>query len=97
MLCCNLFRYGFNSIGHEEVYLKLKKLRENNYKGIIGVNLGKNKDSSDAIEDYVKGVKLFCDVADYLVINISRFTNVNLKVTFEFIIIVIEQKSIKTF
>jgi dihydroorotate dehydrogenase len=39
---------------------------------LLGVNLGKNK-SSDAEnnEDYVKGVRHFADVADYLVINVS--------------------------
>ena len=39
--------------------------------GIVGVNLGKNKTSSDGVEDYVKGVKLFSEFADYLVINVS--------------------------
>ena len=32
----------------------------------IGVNLGKNKTSSDPVKDYVDGVKKFGDVADYL-------------------------------
>ena len=39
--------------------------------GLLGVNLGKNKTSPDPINDYVKGVTKFGDVADYLVINIS--------------------------
>ena len=39
----------------------------------IGVNLGKNKTSSDPVKDYVDGVKKFGDVADYLVVNVSRF------------------------
>jgi dihydroorotate dehydrogenase len=39
--------------------------------GVIGVNLGKNKTSPNAIEDYVEGVKKFGEVADYLVINVS--------------------------
>ena len=38
----------------------------------IGVNLGKNKTSSDPVKDYVDGVKKFGDVADYLVVNVSR-------------------------
>lgn len=39
--------------------------------GIIGINLGKNKTSSDAVGDYVSGVQKFGALADYLVINIS--------------------------
>ena len=39
--------------------------------GIIGVNLGKNKTSESAVDDYVKGVKKFGPLADYLVINVS--------------------------
>ena len=35
------------------------------------MNLGKNKDSTNAVEDYVKGVRLFGAVADYLVMNVS--------------------------
>ncbi|XP_074103048.1 dihydroorotate dehydrogenase 2 [Cotesia typhae] len=65
-------RYGFNSEGHEAVYKRLIELRrDSNFTGIIGVNLGKNKTSTDPVADYVEGVKKFSDVADYLVINIS--------------------------
>ncbi|XP_014251583.1 dihydroorotate dehydrogenase (quinone), mitochondrial [Cimex lectularius] len=64
-------RYGFNSEGHTKVYERIKELRENNFQGIVGVNLGKNKYSKDPIGDYVKGIKTFGPVADYLVINIS--------------------------
>ena len=39
----------------------------------IGVNLGKNKTSADPVKDYVDGVKKFGKVADYLVVNVSRF------------------------
>lgn len=38
---------------------------------IIGVNLGKNKLSNNAVDDYVAGVKKFGEIADYLVINVS--------------------------
>jgi hypothetical protein len=40
-------------------------------KGVVGVNLGKNKDSLDAGADYVQGVHTLSQYADYLVINIS--------------------------
>lgn len=39
--------------------------------GILGINLGKNKTSPDAIDDFIKGVRKFGPLADYLVINVS--------------------------
>lgn len=54
------------------VYGRLEKLRKENFNGVIGVNLGKNKTSLNAVKDYVDGIKKFGSVADYLVINISR-------------------------
>ncbi|GAB1860144.1 Dihydroorotate dehydrogenase (quinone), mitochondrial [Camponotus japonicus] len=65
-------RYGFNSDGHDVVWEHLKKLKENkNFNGILGVNLGKNKETNDAVQDYIDGIKRFMDVADYFVINVS--------------------------
>lgn len=40
-------------------------------KGIVGVNLGKNRTSQNAADDYVRGVWKFGHVADYLVVNVS--------------------------
>ena len=40
---------------------------------IVGINLGKNKTSEDAVGDYVQGVKVLGPFADYLVINVSRY------------------------
>src|SRR6202034_2222251 len=39
--------------------------------GLIGVNLGTNKDAADHVEDYVLGVRTFASLADYLTINVS--------------------------
>ncbi|WP_341988187.1 dihydroorotate dehydrogenase (quinone), partial [Azorhizobium sp. AG788] len=39
--------------------------------GIVGANVGKNKESEDASEDYAAGISATCRVADYLVCNIS--------------------------
>jgi len=65
-------RYGFNSVGHEVVYDRLMAVRKgSSFDGVLGVNLGKNKLSLDAVSDYVEGVEKFGDVCDYLVINIS--------------------------
>ncbi|XP_026294452.1 dihydroorotate dehydrogenase (quinone), mitochondrial [Frankliniella occidentalis] len=64
-------RYGFNSEGHEAVLERLHVLKQKGTNCIIGVNLGKNKTSSDPVKDYVDGIMKFGAVADYLVINIS--------------------------
>lgn len=65
-------RYGFNSEGHKVVFERLNELKKDNkYKGILGINLGKNKTSPNALDDYVKGVNTFGPIADYLVINVS--------------------------
>jgi dihydroorotate dehydrogenase len=39
--------------------------------GIVGVNLGANKDSEDRVADYVAGIDSFADVASYFTINVS--------------------------
>lgn len=49
----------------------MKTEGEKQDRAIIGVNLGKNKLSTNAVEDYVLGVKKFGEIADYLVINVS--------------------------
>lgn len=65
-------RYGLNSDGHDVVWERLKKLKGNkHFNGILGINLGKNEETEDAIQDYIDGIKKFKDVADYFVINIS--------------------------
>ena len=64
-------RYGFNSEGHDVVKSRLELVRQREFSGVLGVNLGKNKTSPSAIEDYTAGVKKFGCLADYLVINIS--------------------------
>ena len=61
-------RMGFNNGGQAAALERLKK-RER--RGIVGVNIGANKDSSDRIADYVAGVKTMSPVADYLAVNIS--------------------------
>lgn len=67
-------RYGFNSDGHESVFNRLQKLSletPHDKQGLVGINLGKNKTSQNASEDYVMGINKFAPVADYLVVNIS--------------------------
>jgi dihydroorotate dehydrogenase len=61
-------RLGFNSEGHDAVHARLAKREP---RGIVGVNLGANKESADRVADYALGVTRFSDVASYLAINIS--------------------------
>jgi dihydroorotate dehydrogenase len=61
-------RYGFNNEGFERARARLERRRP---PGLIGVNLGANKDAADRIEDYVLGVRTFAALADYLTINVS--------------------------
>ncbi|XP_066258281.1 dihydroorotate dehydrogenase (quinone), mitochondrial-like [Euwallacea similis] len=73
-------RYGFNSQGHEEVLQRIKNIKCNaETPVIVGINLGKNKTSDDAVKDYVEGIEKFGGIADYLVINISSPNTPNLR------------------
>ena len=62
-------RLGFNSAGLEAVLNNLPPSSQR--LGPIGINLGKNKNSHDAVADYVAGVNAFSNQADYLVVNVS--------------------------
>jgi dihydroorotate dehydrogenase len=62
-------RLGFNSEGHGPPRARL--LARAGRGGIVGVNIGANKDSADRAGDYVKGVEAFADVASYFTANIS--------------------------
>ncbi len=61
-------RLGFNNEGHAAVLERLKRRRR---RGIIGVNIGANKDSDDKASDYVRGLEAFWDVASYFTVNVS--------------------------
>ncbi len=60
-------RYGFNSAGLEISANRLRKRGD----GIVGANIGRNKDSEDAEADYVAGAQRLAPLSDYLVINVS--------------------------
>lgn len=62
-------RLGFNNEGHEAAYQRLAARAGRN--GIVGVNIGANKDSTDRVADYERGVERFAALADYLTVNIS--------------------------
>lgn len=64
-------RYGFNSAGVAAVAANLRAFRAGGHGGLVGVNLGKNRDAADAADDYEAGVRALADVADYIVVNVS--------------------------
>ncbi|HXH00314.1 MAG TPA: quinone-dependent dihydroorotate dehydrogenase [Sphingomicrobium sp.] len=61
-------RMGFNNLGQASA---LERLKQRRCIGLVGVNIGANKDSADRIADYVAGVRNMAPVADYLTVNIS--------------------------
>jgi dihydroorotate dehydrogenase len=61
-------RLGFNNLGSKNVVDRIKSNRQT---GLLGINIGPNKDSSNRLEDYLDCLKTFQDVADYITINIS--------------------------
>ena len=62
-------RLGFNSEGQGPPHARL--LARRGRPGIVGVNVGANKEAADRAGDYVSGVRAFADVASYFTINIS--------------------------
>jgi dihydroorotate dehydrogenase len=62
-------RLGFNNQGQPAAFRRLIECGPG--RGIVGVNIGANKDSADRIADYVSGVRAMSRVARYLTINIS--------------------------
>ncbi|WP_435162749.1 quinone-dependent dihydroorotate dehydrogenase [Candidatus Pelagibacter bacterium nBUS_25] len=69
-------RLGFNNHGAEIVKERIKR---NNKMGLLGINIGPNKDSNDRLNDYLIGLKTFYDEADYITINISSPNTENLR------------------
>ncbi|MFC0245033.1 quinone-dependent dihydroorotate dehydrogenase [Falsochrobactrum ovis] len=62
-------RLGFNNEGHEAAYKRLSERVGNG--GIVGINIGANKDAEDRVADYVAGIRRFYQLARYFTVNIS--------------------------
>ncbi len=69
-------RLGFNNSGSEEIS---KRIKVNDRKGFLGINIGPNKDSTNRIDDYLICFRKFYDLADYITINISSPNTENLR------------------
>jgi dihydroorotate dehydrogenase len=64
-------RFGFNSCGIAPFAGRLAKRRAAGARGIVGANLGKNRDTTDGATDYIACIEAVTGLADYLVVNIS--------------------------
>ncbi len=62
-------RYGFNSQGLDPLVRRAAARQGRG--GIVGINVGKNKDTADEVADFVTGIRAAAPLADYLVINVS--------------------------
>ncbi len=62
-------RNGFNSLGLDAYLAGLSRRRRGD--GLVGANLGKNKDTRDEAVDFVAGIEAVALFADYLVVNVS--------------------------
>ena len=69
-------RLGFNNLGAENVS---NRIRSNLNMGLLGINIGPNKDSNDRLNDYLIGLRTFHDIADYITVNISSPNTENLR------------------
>jgi dihydroorotate dehydrogenase len=61
-------RLGFNNAGHAAALVRLGGRTPS---GVVGVNVGANRDASDRAADYLSGLQAFYDVASYIAINVS--------------------------
>ena len=71
-------RLGFNNLGVENLIDNLKKIDVSS-KGLLGINIGRNKNSPDLISDYLNLYEIVKNYADYITINISSPNTPNLR------------------
>ncbi len=69
-------RLGFNNFGAKNVATRIRSSRQI---GLLGINIGPNKDTIDRTKDYLECLNIFHDVADYITINISSPNTENLR------------------
>ena len=69
-------RLGFNNSGSDEISSRMSKEIK---KGILGINIGPNKDTENRIKDYINCFKKFHTLADYITVNISSPNTENLR------------------
>ncbi len=69
-------RLGFNNHGAKNI---VNRIKSNKQIGLLGINIGPNKDTNNREADYIECLKTFYNVADYITINISSPNTENLR------------------
>ncbi len=69
-------RLGFNNGGYDAAYARLSQRPSG---GIVGINIGANKDTHDKADDYAHGIKRFYKLADYFMVNVSSPNTLGLR------------------
>ena len=69
-------RLGFNNHGAKNVF---ERIKSNSQIGLLGINIGPNKNTDNRLNDYIECLKTFHEVADYITINISSPNTENLR------------------
>ena len=69
-------RLGFNNLGAKNILNRIKRV---NPIGLLGINIGPNKDTKEKANDYIECFKTFHEVADYITVNISSPNTENLR------------------
>jgi dihydroorotate dehydrogenase len=71
-------RMGFPNVGAQMV---LARLRRRRYRGVLGVNIGKNADTpiASAVDDYIACLRMLGPVADYIAVNVSSPNTASLR------------------
>ncbi|MFQ5775881.1 MAG: quinone-dependent dihydroorotate dehydrogenase [Kiloniellaceae bacterium] len=64
-------RIGFAGEGMAAAAERLARWRAHGGQGLVGINLGTNRDTADPAADYAAGAKALGPYADYLVVNVS--------------------------
>ena len=63
---------GFNNKGSEKILKNLKNIyKNNNFNGVIGINIGKNKSTLNDLDDYLYCIEKLGNYGNYITINIS--------------------------
>lgn len=71
-------RFGFNNLGVDNL---IENVKASKYKGVLGINIGKNFDTSieNAVDDYLICIRKVYDYASYITVNISSPNTKNLR------------------
>ncbi len=69
-------RLGFNNLGAKNI---LNRIKSNDKNGLLGINIGPNKETDNRLKDYLECFETFNEVADYITINISSPNTENLR------------------